>query len=300
MPALAQKLASSLGRIGPARAAPNPYTAFVLSGGGSLGALQAGMVQALYERGIRPDVLVGTSAGAINAAFLASRPQTVQTAQQLEAVWCSLHREDVFPVSMRVVLEGLRRKRNHVVPDRGLRELVRRHVELETLQDATPPLHVVCSDLMNGNEVVLSTGPARDAVIASASIPGILPPVKIADRWLIDGSLVNSTPISHALDLGAERIYVLPTQDPSRLPGRGVRDALDAALHGLRLLAHSRMKADLERLSGQADLIVLPAENRLGIQPSDFGHARALIADALGASRRMLDLRDPQLEALTA
>jgi NTE family protein len=101
-----------------------PRTAFVLSGGASLGALQAGMLRALYERGITADLLVGTSAGALNAAFIASRPQAVQTARALRQVWCDLQRDDIFPVSMRALVGGLRGKRDHLVPDDALRRLV--------------------------------------------------------------------------------------------------------------------------------------------------------------------------------
>jgi NTE family protein len=83
-----------------------PRTAFVFSGGASLGAMQAGMLCALYEHGIVPDLLVGTSAGALNAAFVASRPQTVATAKELARVWQGLHREDSFPVSPRALIGG--------------------------------------------------------------------------------------------------------------------------------------------------------------------------------------------------
>src|SRR5205085_12686858 len=85
----------------------SPRTAFVLSGGASLGALQVGMLEALYERGIAPDFLVGTSVGALNAAFVASRPQSPQTARELGQVWRSLQREDVFPLSMSALVGGV-------------------------------------------------------------------------------------------------------------------------------------------------------------------------------------------------
>src|SRR3954452_9476805 len=143
-------------------------TAFVLSGGASLGALQAGMLHALYERGVTADLLVGTSAGALNAAFVASRPQTVQTARELARTWRDLRREDVFPVSMRALVGGLCRKRDHLVPDQALRRLVSRYLEHEDFADATTPLHVVAYDMIGGREVRLSDGPAVDAITASA------------------------------------------------------------------------------------------------------------------------------------
>src|SRR3954454_22163605 len=93
-----------------------PRTAVVLAGGASLGALQVGMLRALYERGVAPDFLVGTSAGALNAAFLASRQTTVATADELARVWRGLHREQVFPISVPALVAGLTGRRDHLVP----------------------------------------------------------------------------------------------------------------------------------------------------------------------------------------
>src|SRR3954466_3744954 len=103
-------------------------TGFVLSGGSSLGAQQAGMLRALYERGITADLLIGTSAGALNAAYVASRPQTEATARELARIWHELQREDVFPVSVRALVSGLAGKRDHLVPDGALRRLVGRYL----------------------------------------------------------------------------------------------------------------------------------------------------------------------------
>src|SRR5690242_4801952 len=102
-------------------------TAFVFSGGASLGAIQVGMLEALYERGIVPDLIVGTSAGALNGAFIAERPQTVETAHELASVWRGLHRAQVFPLNPLSGALGLIGARRHLVPDFGLRRLVERH-----------------------------------------------------------------------------------------------------------------------------------------------------------------------------
>ena len=142
------------------------------------------MLEALYERGITPDFLVGTSVGALNAAFVASRPQSPQTARELGRVWRSLQREDVFPVSMSALVGGVCGRRDHLVPDRELRRLIRRHIEFGDLADATIPLHLVAFDLLEGRELRLSTGSAVDAIAASASIPGIFPPVAIGEQRL--------------------------------------------------------------------------------------------------------------------
>ena len=127
-------------------------------------------------------------------------------------------------------------------------------------------------------------GSAVEAVVAAASIPGVFPPVEIADRCLIDGGVVNNTPISHAVELGAERIVVLPTRDPGSLPERPPQSALDTALHGLGLLLEGRLQADIARYSRDVELVVLPAANRAGVQPTSFDHADA--PDQRSADRR--------------
>ncbi|HUE26847.1 MAG TPA: patatin-like phospholipase family protein [Solirubrobacteraceae bacterium] len=276
--------------VPPARAT-RPRTAFVLSGGASLGALQVGMLRALYERGIVPDLLVGTSVGALNAAFVASRPQTAATAAELARVWRSLQREDVFPVSVRALVSGLSRQRDHFVPDRGLRSQVRRYLEFDDLSEASVSLHVVAFDLIEGREVRLSDGPAVDAITAAASIPGVFPPVRIGERHLIDGGVVNNTPISHAIELGAERVYVLPTQQHANALGHAPRGALDAAIYALGVLIDGRLEFDIARYSDAAELIVLPAPNPQQVQPTDFGHSSHLIAQAHAACRTLLARR---------
>jgi NTE family protein len=286
--------AASNSRVGlRATGKSRPFTAFVLSGGASLGALQVGMLEALYEHGVVPDVLVGTSVGALNAAFVASRPQSTTTVSALARVWRSLQREDIFPVSLGAVLGGMCGRRDHLVPDCGLRRLVRRYVEFDDLADAPIPLHLVAFDLIKGREVLLSEGPAVDSVIAAASIPSVFPPVAIGDRRLVDGGVVNNTPISHAVELGAERIYILPTGDPSnRRLDYAPKTALDAGIHGISLLVQSRLEADIARYSADAELIVLPAANPRRVQPRSFEHSAHLIVKGRLAAQAALAHRD--------
>jgi NTE family protein len=246
------------------------------------------MLQALYEHGIAPDLLVAASAGALNAAYLASRPQSAATARELGRIWCDLQREDIFPVSMSALVGGACGRRDHLVPDRGLRQLIRRYIEFDDLADAPIPLHLVAFDLTEGREVLLSDGPAVDAVAASASIPGVFPPVAMAHRRLIDGGVVNNSPISRAVELGAEKIYVLPTQDPGRPVERAPKTALDAAIYGLGLLIGSRLESDIARYSREVELIVLPAPNATGVQPTSFEHSTRLMTEARVAARTTL------------
>ena len=156
---------------------PEPADGVRSSGGASLGALQVGMLEALYEQGITPDFLVGTSVGALNAAFVASRPQSPQPAGELGRVWRELQRQDVFPLSMSALVGGVCGRRDHLVPDRELRRLIRRYIQFDDLADAAIPLHLVAFDLIEGRERLLSEGPAVECIAASASIPGSFP------RW---------------------------------------------------------------------------------------------------------------------
>ena len=266
-----------------------PRTAFVLSGGASLGALQVGMLEALYERGIVPHVLVATSVGALNAAFIASRAQSVATARALGRVWRDLQREDVFPVSLSALVGGVCGRRDHLVPNRGLRRLITRYLEFDDLTDAPIPLHVVAFDLAEGREVLVSQGPALESVMGAASIPGVFPPMTVGDLRLVDGGVVNNTPISHAVQLGAERIYVLPTGEPSnRRLDAAPKTALDAAIHGVQLLVHSRLEADIARYTPAVELVVLPAPHANGVQPTSFEHSDRLMQGARVAARATL------------
>jgi NTE family protein len=271
-----------------ARDASAGTAAFVLSGGASLGAIQVGMLRALFERGIAPDLIVGTSVGAINGGFIASRPPTVETADALAGVWHELGRRDVFPLSPLTGLLGIAGGRNHLVPLTGLRRLVAGHLELKRLEDAPVPLHVVAVDVFSGRERRLSSGPALDAVLASAAIPGVFPPVDWEDTELMDGGIANNTPISHALELGADRIYVLPTGAACELPAPP-KGALAMGVHAMSLLIHQRLLEEVEQFRDDPRVVVLPPPCPLAVQPIDFGHSSELIERALGDARRHLD-----------
>ena len=165
--------------------------AFVLSGGASLGAIQVGMLQALYERGIAPDLIVGTSAGALNGAFIASRPQNVETSESLGAIWRSLRRGQVFPLIPVTGPLGFLGARDHLVPESGLRKLIGGHIEAATLEDLSIPLHVVAVDVVTGEELRYSRGPLTELILASEAIPAVLAPIHWQDRWLMDGGVAR-------------------------------------------------------------------------------------------------------------
>jgi len=262
-------------------------TAFVLSGGASLGAIQAGMLEALYEHGICPDLIVGTSAGALNGAFIAQRPPTPDTARELADVWEGLSRNRVFPVNPLVGALGFAGLRSHLVPDSGMRALVREHLDIERIEETAIPLHVIATDLLRGDDVRLSEGPLLDAVMASAAIPGVLPPVEWEGRALVDGGVANNAPIRHALELGADRVYVLPTGGPCELP-EAPRGAVAMLLHATSLLVRQGLIHDLATLPDRERIVVLPPPCPITVQPSDFSQAGRLIDDGYAEAMRFL------------
>jgi NTE family protein len=262
-------------------------TAFVLSGGGSLGAVQVGMLRALAESGIAPDLLVGTSAGALNASYLAGHGTKLPALDGLAASWISTRRSDVFPIAPGRHVMALRGARASLFDDRGLRRLIGRHLNYPRLEDAAIPLYIVASDLLSGREVVMSQGDALSAVLASAAIPGILPAVQRDGLTLVDGGLADNAAISVAVEAGADRVFVLPTGYSCAL-AEAPATALATAMQSLGLLIQQRLIADVAYFAERVDLNVLPPLCPVAVSPSDFRHASSLIARAHASSTRWI------------
>jgi len=269
-------------------------TAFVLSGGGSLGAVQVGMLQALGERGVTPDLLVGASAGALNAAYVAGHGMTRPALEDLARLWCSLRRRDVFPLRpVRSALALAGRRSSLCSPD-PLRRLVEANLGYHDLLEARIDLHLVGTDLGSGREVLLSHGDAAAAVLASAAIPGVLPPVPHEGRLVVDGCITQHTAIRHAVELGADVVYLLPTGYACALPA-APRSAIGTALQSLTLLSQQQINSEVDRHIGPARLKVLPPLCPLSVSPADFGHASELIARAHEATGSWIDAGGPDL-----
>lgn len=265
--------------------------AFVLSGGGSLGAVQVGMLRALYERGILPDVIVGTSAGALNGTFIAARPQTMSAVDDLLALWQTFEREDFFPLSVSRAVLGLTGRRMGLVDPENLRTLIEDHAGITRIEDASTELHMVATDLLSGGEQLLSSGDVVSAILASAAIPGIYPPVRRGNRVLVDGGVSNNTPISQAVRLGATQIFVLPTGTTCPLV-RAPRTALAVMMHAFSLLVMHRLLADVEHYEDAAELVVLPVPCESDVLPVDFRRTTRLHDDAYVETKTFLRARD--------
>ena len=260
-------------------------TAYVFAGGGSLGAVEVGMLHALTEHGLRPDFVVGASAGAINAAYFAADP-TAGGVSKLDQLWRGLTRARIMPMGLRNLLRMVLR-RDHLIDPSQLRRLLEQHLPYRLLERAALPLHVVATDMMLGHEVLLSQGSVVDAVMASTAIPGVFPPVRIDGRDLIDGGVANNTPISSAIALGATRIVVLPTGFACAL--RGVpQSAVGRALHALSLLVARQLVNDIERFSSRAALHVVPPLCPVHSSPYDYSACADLIDRARLTTREWI------------
>ena len=216
-------------------------TAFVLSGGGNQGVSQVGMLRALLERGIRPDVVVGTSVGALNGAVVATLPEIHQI-DHLEEVWTRLTSEAIFPGGTLRRAWNLLRRDDHLIPNSGMRALIENALVPDAFSDLAVPLRVVTADLDSGSEMVFASGPLRPALLASSALPGIFPPVPHGGGTLVDGAVVNLVPISHALAGPVDRIFVLDVSDP--MGERPLRSPLDVVVEGA--VGLSPRAADLE------------------------------------------------------
>jgi NTE family protein len=257
----------------------------VLSGGGSLGAVQVGMLQALAECDVRPQLLIGTSVGAVNAAWMAGYPG-IEGSQKLREVWLELRRGDVFPLSPWDGARGLLGRSNHVIPNHKLRALLERHIPYARLEDAMVPLHIVTTELKSGRAMVLSSGSAVPALLASTAIPGVFPPVTIGRRTLVDGGIANHTPVAAAIELGASRIYVLPVGYPWL--NQEPTNALGMALHALARFVEQKLDAEVESNRSLADIHVLPAFDLPPVSPADFSRTKELIEKGYTSALRHL------------
>lgn len=266
-------------------------TAFVLPGGASHGAVQVGGLAALVEAGVAPDLVVGCSVGALNAGWLVGRADAAGVAA-LADLWRTMSRASVFPGDAVCGLLGLLGRRRHVLPNRGLRRILAEHLLFDRLEDAPVPLAVVATDVLDGHDVLLRAGDAVSAVLASAAIPGILPPVTVDGRDLMDGGVVNNTPVSHAVAMGADTVWVVPTTHcfaASAAP----TSAVGMMLAALAFAVNHRLAADIERFAGLVDLRVVPPLCGITVSPADFGRADELITRAYAGTRRWLDAGRP-------
>ena len=259
-------------------------TAFVFAGGGSLGAIQVGMLRTLLAHGLRPDFVVGSSVGAINASYFAAAPDAEGVAA-LARIWSGLRRSDVFPVTFTSAL-GLLRHPGHLVDPIGLRRLLETNLPYERLEQAALPLHIMATN-QQGQPVRLSSGPAVEAILASTAIPGVFPPVEVGGEALMDGAIAANTPLFLAAELGASRIVVLPTGYACALQ-EPPRRAVAKALHAITLLIAWQLMHELERISSDIDVHLVPTLCPLAVSPFDFSASAELMERAADEAKKWI------------
>jgi NTE family protein len=270
--------------------------AFVLSGGGNLGALQVGMLRALVELGIEPDVVLGCSVGAINGAAFAVQPG-VAGVERLEEFWTRPDGAEVMPGSRLPPIVSMLRRGEALHSGEGLRiRLGELFGAGATFEDAVVPFQCVAADVDSAVETWFDEGPLVPPVTASAAMPAVFPVVEIEGRRYLDGGAVNNVPISRAVELGCREIVVLHVGLHGR-PDATIRRPLDAALQAYWVARNARFANDLANLPDGVEAIILPPGERPDLRFDDFTQSAELIRRGYRNALRFLERRTAELEA---
>lgn len=252
--------------------------AFVLSGGANLGSVQAGMLTGLLAAGIRPDLLVGTSIGAANAAFLAADP-SLGRARDLCRIWRGLRPRDVFPIQPLRAIRSVMRGGSLFSPD-ALWRVIDAELGYERIEHSTVPLRVVATRFSDGSEVVFEKGLVKDAILASTALPLVFPPHEIDGELYLDGGLSDQVPLEPAVAAGADRIYVLSVGFPCPPPVNH-RSPRSLLLHSIGILLSQRIRrhsSDLFARPGVEIVQIPPVCTEVGLR--DFSKTSSLIDQA--------------------
>jgi len=235
---------------------PTGKVAFVLGGGGHLGAHEVGMLRALIEDGITPDLVLGTSIGAINGAAVAADP-SLEAIGRLAETWSRIERSDAFDGSILGRLGTLAKTRTHLHGVGGLKRLLEDTSTVERIEDLAVPFQCVAACIETASERWFTEGPLVDAVLASCSVPGILPAYRIGDEHFVDGGVVNSIPVGKAVQLGAQTIYVLHVGRVDR-PLEAPRWPWEVGLVAFEIARRHRFVGDLAALPESIEAHVMP------------------------------------------
>jgi len=255
--------------------------AFVLGGGGGpFGAHEVGMLRALVERGIAPDLVLGTSVGAINGVAIAADPGPTGI-ERLAGLWADMDRGDVFAESLLGRVATLARTRTHLHDNRPLRALLSAALPVDRIEDLVVRFQCVAASIEGACEHWFQDGPLVDAVLASTAVPGLLPPVEIAGEHFIDGGIVNSIPVSRAVALGARQVFVLHVGRLDR-PLEPPRWPWEVALVAFEIARRHRFHGDLEELPGGVELHVLPTGQTAPPRYTDLSQFRYRDASRIG------------------
>ena len=230
--------------------------AFVLGGGGVLGAHEVGMLRALAESSIEPDVILGTSVGAINGAAFAADP-SVAGVRRLSQLWRESNISDLSAGALLRRLTTLARTGTHLESLDQLRERLAAVFPVQRIEELKVPFQCVAASIERAAEHWFEEGDLADVLLASCAVPGILPPVRIGDEHFIDGGIVNSIPVARAVALGAKTIYVLQVGRLEK-PLRAPRRPWEVGLVAFEVARRHRFASDLDSMPPDVELHVLP------------------------------------------
>jgi NTE family protein len=273
--------------MGRSRVDESVRTAFVLAGGSSRGAAQIGMLETLVKRGIRPDVVYGASVGAINAAGFVADP-TLAGIEKMATIWRGLSSDDVFPHGRVPTPWRFLQQRESVHPNDGLRNIIESGTGLERFEDARIPLEVVATSLTDGRAKWFSSGSVMDAVLASAALPSLLPPMHIDGEIFIDGGVVDNVPISRAIKQGCRRIFVLLC-GPLHYTPTTPRRPLEALLTAFFIAVHTRFARERENLPTGVQVVAFCVGTEALSRYDDFSGSDALIEEGRSNASAVLD-----------
>ncbi len=261
-------------------------TAFVFAGGGSRGAAQVGMLQALVAHRIVPDAVYGASVGAINAAGFAGQPDQ-DGVDRIADLWRSITRDDIFPHSRIPAPWRFLQQRDSVHTNDGLRHVIESGLAFHDLRDAALRIEVVATSLTDGRQHWFTEGPAAEAVLASAALPSLLPPVAVGDELFIDGGIGDNVPIGRAIANGADRIFVLLC-GPLRYTPHRYRRPIEAVLTAFFITIHTRFIGELERLPKGVEVVVFTVDSEPVSRYDDFSGTEALLAAGRANAEQVL------------
>ncbi len=234
--------------------------AFVLGGGGRFGAYEVGMLRALLEADILPDIIVGTSVGAFNGAAVAAEP-TLSTIDRLEEAWTTLDKKDVFSGTVFSGAANLVRTRTSIHSNEPLRRLIAELLPAKSFEDLAIPFQCVAACIERAAEHWFFEGPLVDAILASSAVPGILPAVKVDGEHFVDGGIVNSIPIGRASELGAKEIFVLHVGRIER-PLTAPKNPWQVGMVAFEIARRHRFTRDMASLPKGVVARVLPSGER--------------------------------------
>ncbi len=271
---------------------PAGPVAVVLSSGANLGAVQVGVLRALVEHGVRPDLIVGCSIGALNGAALAEDPTAAGVAR-LEQAWTTAEQRGVLPRPWLPPAVALIRRGDAVADRDGLHRLIERSVTATSFADLAVPLHCVATDVEACADAWFSEGPLVEALLASSAMPAMFPPVTIDGRRYIDGAVVSDVPVDRAVALGARTIYVLEVGPLTTRGWSASRRPLGAAIEAYWVARRHRFLRELEAVPAAVEVHLMPHGDPPRLRLGDFTHTADLISAAHAASSAYLDALRP-------